>query len=61
MSYIVLTRDPMSRKLLILRHGQGDDGRNDLHEFDSEVAAHSLALRTVCKEWGYEVVRVDVQ
>lgn len=59
MSYIVLLRNPLSRKLLVLE--DATDERCAVMEFSSEVGAHSVAQRNAaCKAWGYEVINVSV-
>lgn len=56
MSYILLTRNPRVKKLVIVT--DGDD--NVPAEFESWDEARAAADNTtICKAWGYEIIEVD--
>lgn len=55
MSYIILTRNPRSKKLIPVVN---DDGQT-VAEFKSEAEALDAASdTTVCRAWGYDVIEV---
>jgi hypothetical protein len=55
MSYIVVMRNPTTKKPLAVTD---DDG--EIADFETEDAAVSAAARVrVCEAWGYQVVEID--
>jgi hypothetical protein len=55
MSFILTTRNPRSKKLVII--SENDDG--DPAEFKTESEALAAAAETtVCKAWGYDVIEI---
>ncbi len=54
-SYIIVCRNPRSKKLVVVH-----DGEEHPAEFDSEDAAYAAAANTtICRAWGAEIVPVD--
>jgi len=60
MSYIVVTRNPSNKRLIVITNT--DDRENDLiAEFPDEAAAHEMAVKQiVCSAWGYDVLEVVI-
>jgi hypothetical protein len=55
MSFILVTRNPRNKKLVIVT--DGDD--NVPAEFKSEIEASDAASETtICKAWGYDVIEI---
>lgn len=55
MSYIIVTRNPRVKKLVIVT--DGDD--NVPAEFKTErEAAEAASNTTICKAWGYDILEV---
>lgn len=53
MGYLIATRNPRTKKLVIITEGEGDD----VAEFETEEAASDAASNTtICKAWGYELI-----
>jgi hypothetical protein len=56
MSYIIVCRNPTSRKLLII----SNDDSNDPAEFETVEEAYEAANgMAVCRAWGVEIVLID--
>lgn len=56
MSFVVLTRNPRSKRLVIIVNGDPDDIAEFKTRAEAEVAARNT---TVCKAWGHEIVEID--
>lgn len=55
MSYIVVTRNPGTKKLIGIT--DFDDG--EIAEFETEESASEAAANTtICKAWGYQIVEI---
>jgi hypothetical protein len=56
MNYIIVTRNPTTKKLAIITDGESDVPA----EFEDEREAMDAADETpICKAWGYEILEVD--
>lgn len=56
MGYIVVTRNPKNRKLIVVR----DTDTEDPEEFETEDAAATAADgMMVCRAWGYQVLEIE--
>lgn len=56
MGYILVTRNPRSKKLVIIT-GEDDE---TVAEFATESEANAVAMAVpVCEAWGYEAVEVS--
>lgn len=59
MSYIIVTRNPSNKHLLVINNGSDDEGVDFVLEFQSEGDARLTANNVPCCEaWGYEIVEV---
>lgn len=58
MSYIVVTRNPHTKRLVVIT--ETDHRDNDLiSEFPDDDAARAMAEKqVVCRAWGYDVLEV---
>lgn len=58
MSFIVVTRNPHSKRLVIIRAGDDDDD-NLPAEYKSHLDAEEMARdQVLCRAWGYEIVEI---
>jgi hypothetical protein len=55
MSYIIVTRNPHTRRLVVVT---GEDAET-IAEFETESDANAVAMAVpICEAWGYEAVEV---
>lgn len=58
-TWIVATRNPRTRRIVIMHEGKRDDDFDEIAEYPTEEAARQAAERTtVCRAWGYETLEV---
>jgi hypothetical protein len=56
MGWIIVTRNPRSKKLVIIHNDELDD----FVEFGTESEANAVAMAIpVCEAWGFEAVEVN--
>lgn len=56
MSFIIVTRNPRNKKLVVITDG---DELDDFAEFGSESDASAVASAIpVCVAWGYDVIEI---
>jgi hypothetical protein len=56
MTFIIVTRNPSTQKLITIV----DNDEGDVSEFKTEEQANDAASQTtVCKAWGYQVLEAD--
>lgn len=54
-NYVIVTRNPLTKRLVLVMEDDGDN----VAEFESEQDAMDAADNTtICKAWGYELVEV---
>lgn len=57
MGYIVVTRNPRTKTLIVITDFDGEE----VAEFDHKDRATEAADgTTVCKAWGYQIVEIDI-
>lgn len=58
MAYIITTRNPSNKRLVIITYSDTRDNER-VAEYKTERAARKVAdNQVVCKAWGYEIVEV---
>jgi len=58
-SYIIVTRNPTSKKLIVIEDGTVT-GSSSIAEFSTEEKAYEVAyFSSICRAWGCEIIPVD--
>ena len=62
MSYIIVTRNPRSKQLVVILNGNIDDNDAIPEEFETMVDAEKTASDIpMCRAWGFEILRITME